>query len=188
MAEALVNGRVLIDGRFVDGRAVIIDAGRISAIVDDVIFPSGIRTSSTSKADLLVPGFIDTQVNGGGDRLFNDDPSVETIAAIGAAHRRFGTTGFLPTLISDDRGEDRGSDRCRPARRSPPACPACSASTSRARSSTRAQKGIHDARKLRAIDAQEIESAHRPIGGTTVVTLAPERCQPKPFARWPRPE
>ncbi len=42
------------------------------------------------------------QVNGGGDRLFNDDPSVETIAAIGAAHRRFGTTGFLPTLISDD--------------------------------------------------------------------------------------
>ena len=34
--------------------------------------------------------------------LFNDAPTVGTIARIGAAHRRFGTTGFLPTLISDD--------------------------------------------------------------------------------------
>ena len=50
----------------------------------------------------LVPGFIDVQVNGGGGRLFNDDPSVGHDRRIGAAHRRFGTTGFLPTLISDD--------------------------------------------------------------------------------------
>jgi N-acetylglucosamine-6-phosphate deacetylase len=41
-------------------------------------------------------------VNGGGGVLFNDAPSVESIRAIGAAHRRYGTTSFLPTLISDD--------------------------------------------------------------------------------------
>ena len=97
MAQALVNGRVLIDGQFVTGRAVVIDGGRIASITDD---------SDAEAFDLegkaLVPGFIDVQVNGGGDRLFNDDASIETIAAIGAAHRRFGTTGFLPTLISDD--------------------------------------------------------------------------------------
>ena len=52
--------------------------------------------------DFLLPGFIDCQVNGGGGVLFNDAPTVETIRRIGAAHRRFGTTGFLPTLISDD--------------------------------------------------------------------------------------
>ena len=51
---------------------------------------------------LLAPGFIDAQVNGGGGILFNDSPDAESIRAIGAAHRRFGTTGFLPTLISDD--------------------------------------------------------------------------------------
>jgi len=45
---------------------------------------------------LLLPGFIDSQVNGGGGVLFNDAPSVESIRAIGRAHRRFGTTGFCP--------------------------------------------------------------------------------------------
>jgi N-acetylglucosamine-6-phosphate deacetylase len=49
----------------------------------------------------LLPGFIDTQVNGGGGVLFNDEPTVAGIAAIGAAHARYGTTAFLPTLISD---------------------------------------------------------------------------------------
>ena len=50
----------------------------------------------------LVPGFIDTQVNGGGGVLFNDAPTVDTIQAIAEAHRLHGTTGLLPTLISDD--------------------------------------------------------------------------------------
>jgi N-acetylglucosamine-6-phosphate deacetylase len=49
----------------------------------------------------LAPGFIDLQVNGGGDVLFNDAPTPETIHRIAAAHRRFGTTALLPTLISD---------------------------------------------------------------------------------------
>lgn len=50
----------------------------------------------------LLPGFIDTQVNGGGGVLLNDEPTVAGIGAIAAAHRSFGTTGILPTLISDD--------------------------------------------------------------------------------------
>ena len=41
------------------------------------------------------------QVNGGGDVLFNEAPTAETIRTIVAAHRRFGTTSLLPTLISD---------------------------------------------------------------------------------------
>src|SRR6516225_3377826 len=49
----------------------------------------------------LAPGFIDCQVNGGGDILFNDAPTVEAIAAILRAHRQFGTTSLLPTLITD---------------------------------------------------------------------------------------
>ena len=44
----------------------------------------------------------DTQVNGGAGVLFNAEPTVDAIREIGRAHRQFGTTGFLPTLISDD--------------------------------------------------------------------------------------
>ena len=82
---------------------------------------------------LLLPGFVDTQVNGGGGVLFNAEPSVDAIRAIGHAHRRFGTTGFLPTLISDDLAHRRarGWKPCAP--RSTPGCPACSAFTSRVR-------------------------------------------------------
>ena len=50
---------------------------------------------------LLVPGFVDLQVNGGGGVLLNSDPSPETVAAMAAAHVRLGTTALLPTVISD---------------------------------------------------------------------------------------
>ena len=65
----------------------------------------------------LAPGFIDVQVNGGGDVLFNDTPTAEGIDAIAAAHRRFGTTGLLPTLISDTHDEDARRHRCGAERR-----------------------------------------------------------------------
>ena len=49
----------------------------------------------------VVPGYLDLQVNGGGDVLFNTTPTATGIAAIAAAHRRFGTVGILATLITD---------------------------------------------------------------------------------------
>jgi N-acetylglucosamine-6-phosphate deacetylase len=99
---ALVNGRILSGERIVSGQTVLISAGRI----EDVVLTDDRRCRDAVNVDLqgqiLLPGFIDVQVNGGGGVLFNDDPSLESIRAIGSAHRRFGTTGFLPTLISDD--------------------------------------------------------------------------------------
>ena len=100
--QALTNGLVLRDSGFAEGLAVLVDGPRIAAVVPE----DDPRVAQAEEHDLggqlLLPGFIDTQVNGGGGRLFNDSPTVETIRAIGAAHRPFGTTGFLPTLISDD--------------------------------------------------------------------------------------
>ena len=40
-------------------------------------------------------------VNGGGGALLNDNPSVDTVRTIATAHRRFGTVGMLPTVITD---------------------------------------------------------------------------------------
>jgi len=99
MALALVNGRVLLPAGLRDDVCVLIDGGRIRAISSE---PSADAERVDLGGRILLPGFIDTQVNGGGGVLFNDSPTVEAIAAIGAAHRRYGTTGFLPTLISDD--------------------------------------------------------------------------------------
>ena len=99
---ALANARVLADDGFVDDRVVLVDGARIVALTT----ARDPRCAGATRRDLggasLLPGFIDCQVNGGGGVLFNDDPSVDSIRRIGAAHRRFGTTGFLPTLISDD--------------------------------------------------------------------------------------
>jgi N-acetylglucosamine-6-phosphate deacetylase len=173
MAEALVNGRVLVGDGFVTGRAVVIDSGRIDSIIDEDDLPR-----DAAKVDLqgrtLVPGFIDTQVNGGGDRLFNDDPSVETIAAIGAAHRRFGTTGFLPTLISDDAAKiEAAMEAARSAIEQ--GIPGVLGVHIEGPFLNVEKKGIHDAAKLRPISDPEIALLSRPTGGRTVVTLAPEK-------------
>jgi N-acetylglucosamine-6-phosphate deacetylase len=49
----------------------------------------------------LTPGFLDLQVNGGGDALLNNDQTPEALRTMAAAHRRFGTVGILPTVITD---------------------------------------------------------------------------------------
>jgi N-acetylglucosamine-6-phosphate deacetylase len=95
-AERVFDGASLLGPRRIEiagGRIVaVLEAGRSMETEASLDLPSGVT---------LAPGFIDLQVNGGGDALLNDDPSVETVARIAAAHRRFGTTGLLPTLITD---------------------------------------------------------------------------------------
>src|SRR2546430_12267083 len=80
---------------------VIIEAGTITALIPRRDLPRGLPVQELPDGAWLTPGFIDVQVNGGGDVLFNATPTVDGIAAIVAAHRRFGTTALLPTLISD---------------------------------------------------------------------------------------
>lgn len=81
--------------------AVVIDDGRVAAIVPRAELPAAVPVHAAPSGAWLAPGFIDLQVNGGGDVLFNDAPTPATIARMLAAHRRFGTTSLLPTLISD---------------------------------------------------------------------------------------
>ena len=175
--EALVNAHVLADEGFVDERAVLVDAGRIAAIVPR----SDPRVARATQRDLggasLLPGFVDCQVNGGGGVLFNDNPSVETIRRIGAAHRRFGTTAFLPTLISEDLdviGAAIEAVRAALEARVPGLAgvhiegPFISA----------ARKGTHDAARIRDLDARGVEVLASLGVGRTLVTLAPEMTTP----------
>lgn len=129
----------------------------------------------------LLPGFIDTQVNGGGGVLFNDAPTAQGIAAIGAAHARFGTTGFLPTLISD-RPEviAKALDAVDGAMAA--GVPGVLGIHIEGPFINAARKGIHLEERLRPLDRAMIEVLVRPRRGVVMVTLAPELTDPADLA------
>lgn len=177
MAQVLVNGRVLTDDGFAEGHAVLIEGERIVALTT----PGDPRCRAARHHDLqgamLLPGFLDTQVNGGGGRLFNDAPSVESIRAIGDAHRRFGTTGFLPTLISDDLSViARAIAAVREAIAAK--VPGVIGVHIEGPFINAERKGAHDAAKMRDLDDRGV-ALLRSLGvGRTLVTLAPEMTTP----------
>ena len=178
MTVALVNGRVLGDDGLLEGRCVLVENGRIL----DVVTESDPRCRAARARDLggqlLLPGFIDSQVNGGGGFLFNDAPSVETIGAIGRAHRRFGTTGFLPTLISADLDVvARAISAVQGAIRA--GVPGVLGIHIEGPFLNVARKGVHDPAKLRELDTSAVGLLTSLRGGKTLVTLAPEMTTPE---------
>jgi len=170
---ALVNGRILAGERIVSGQTVLLAQGRIEAVVpaaDPRCRDAGIVDL---EGQLLLPGFIDVQVNGGGGVLFNDDPSLESIRAIGAAHRQFGTTGFLPTLISDDL--DTIGQAIAAVQASLDArLPGVLGIHIEGPFLNWARRGVHDPKHLRRLDNGVISLLCSLRDGRTVLTLAPE--------------
>lgn len=129
----------------------------------------------------LMPGFIDTQVNGGGGVLFNDDITVEAIATIGAAHRSYGTTGFLPTLISDElaavsRALDAVDDAIEGG------VPGVLGIHLEGPFLNARRKGVHEDAHFRRLDSTTIELLTRPRRGVVMVTIAPELSEPGQIA------
>ncbi|AGH48204.1 N-acetylglucosamine-6-phosphate deacetylase [Sphingomonas sp. MM-1] len=176
MTVALVNGRILIDSAFVGGQAVLIEAGRIAAIAAEGDVPADMERHDLA-GQRLAPGYIDLQVNGGGGVLFNDMPTVEGIAAIGAAHRRYGTTGFLPTLISDDLSVVRAGVAAVEAAIAA-GVPGVLGIHIEGPFLNVARKGIHNPAKIRALDEDGIAAVTGLRHGRTLVTLAPEKTTP----------
>src|SRR4051812_12456649 len=103
--SAISAERVFDGDRWHDHAMVVIHQGLIECIepTDSAIFD--MPTEAMPPDTLLAPGFIDLQVNGGGGILLNDDPTPQAMRTIARAHRRYGTTGCLPTLISDHRAK-----------------------------------------------------------------------------------
>ncbi|MEJ2459836.1 MAG: N-acetylglucosamine-6-phosphate deacetylase [Novosphingobium sp.] len=175
---ALTGARIVLADRVAEGQALILDGPpdnrRILGLAEAA--PVGCNVQDLGGGWLL-PGFIDTQVNGGGDVLFNDKPDIEGIRSIAKAHRRFGTTGLLPTLISDH----------------PPVIEAAIAAGEEALAANvpgflgihiegphlnPVKKGIHDALRFSAVDDTVVARLVTPTRGRRVVTLAPELAPP----------
>ncbi len=112
------------------------------------------------------------QVNGGGDVLFNDQPSAQAARSIAAAHRRRGTTGLLPTLISDS------AEKMRLALQAVNAAvgsePGILGLHLEGPYLSPEKPGVHDRRQLRQPSPDELAMLTAPRNGVLLVTLAPE--------------
>lgn len=106
---SIADGHAILADRVFDGQrwhteaAVLIREGRVVGIGTSGEVPSDWPQTRLPADAFLAPGFIDLQVNGGGGVLLNDQPTADGMRAIAQAHRRFGTTACLPTLITDTR-------------------------------------------------------------------------------------
>ena len=169
-----VVAQTLFDGvRVHHDRAVVVDGTSIAAVLPHSEVPAGIPVHTLPEGAWLAPGFIDCQVNGGGDVLFNDAPTAQTIERIAAAHLRFGTTALLPTLITDTPARMRaalGAVREATARNAgvlgihlegPFLSPE--------------RPGVHDAALFRTPTDEDAAALIEGRAGTMLVTLAPER-------------
>jgi N-acetylglucosamine-6-phosphate deacetylase len=168
---ALSPSRVLTAAGFEKERCLLVEDGRIAGLLPLASCPAA--TEAEVLEGDLVPGFIDLQVNGGGGVLFNDEPTIEGIETIGRAHRRFGTTGFLATLISDELEIIEKAMRAVEGalRKGVPGILGIHIEGPFINSEMR---GIHDQRKIRRIDEAAVELLSSLEAGVTLVTLAPE--------------
>jgi N-acetylglucosamine-6-phosphate deacetylase len=174
--QALFGAHIVLPEMVVVGQALLIDGDRIVGLVARDAVPEDCVVHALDGGWLL-PGFIDTQVNGGGDTLFNDRPDVAGIRAIAAAHRRYGTTGMLPTLISDfpdivdaaiAAGETALAERV----------PGVLGVHIEGPHLNTAKKGIHDHGRFTTIDESVLARLTVPSAGRRIVTLAPELAPP----------
>ncbi len=96
-----MSGARIFDGETMHlGKAVVVDGPRVGNVISESELPSGIDLRRLH-GGILAPGYIDVQVNGGGGVLLNADPNMHTVMYLSKAHRMHGTTGLLPTVISD---------------------------------------------------------------------------------------
>ncbi|NTX03097.1 MULTISPECIES: N-acetylglucosamine-6-phosphate deacetylase [Myxococcus] len=182
MRQVLLGARVFTGEHILDGHAVVLEAERIVAVVPRHEAPVGVTARTLPSESLLVPGFIDLQVNGAGGVLFNESPTVDAALAIATTMRRTGTTGLLPTFITD--APDLTAR----------ACEAASEAMARPGGGvlgihlegpfiSPGRAGVHAPRYIRQPEASDLESltalAERlsRAGGRLLMTLAPERVE-----------
>lgn len=122
---------------------------------------------------LLCPGFIDIQVNGGGGVLFNQLPDVRALRTISKAHLGFGTTGMLPTVITDSlEVMQRAADAV--AELMPESLHTVLGIHFEGPHLSVARRGIHPAEQIRPLSDKEMQLMCRKDIGKVMVTVAPE--------------
>ncbi|MDM7859094.1 N-acetylglucosamine-6-phosphate deacetylase [Alteromonas sp. ASW11-36] len=169
----MINCRkVLSPQGWLENQTICIDKGIITTIKPQTSDASGSKT-----VELLAPGFIDIQVNGGGGFLLNQQTDANAVEQIFYAHQRFGTTAMLPTLITDSEAKmQEATCAIAIARKSLPN--AIVGVHFEGPWLSRARKGVHPERYIRAPKESELAMLRATGLGQVLVTLAPENVAP----------
>jgi N-acetylglucosamine-6-phosphate deacetylase len=177
MTTTLAGATVFDGDTFIQNGVVVIDGDRISSVESNDKARHG-NKSQNLKGGYLVPGFIDIQVNGGGGALLNEHPTLATVMKIAESHRKFGTVGMLPTVITD----------------APDIISAAREAVSQAINESvpgvlgihiegpfldKVRKGAHDPRFIRGMTARDIKELISTDIATTMLTVAPNRVSTK---------
>jgi N-acetylglucosamine-6-phosphate deacetylase len=158
--------------------AVVIEGSLVVGVTPQSELPPDIEVRKFSSEVWLAPGFIDLQVNGGGDVLFNNSPTTEAIVAIAAAHRKYGTTALLPTFITDT--PQKMAAALVAADSLVAVEPAVLGIHLEGPFLSPEMAGVHDAKLMRQPGPDDLRMLCGQRKGELLVTLAPERV-PKSF-------
>jgi N-acetylglucosamine-6-phosphate deacetylase len=172
MHQFYTNGRIFNGDIIESGKGVEVKGGKVVAILPEEERPEQAQIIDL-KGALLAPGFVDVQVNGGGGVLFNDTPTPDGIRAIVAAHRQYGTTSLIPTLISDAWDVmERAADGVRQGMKE--GIPGLRGVHFEGPYLSLERKGIHQEFVLRSVDEGALALLTSGDMGVVMTTLAPE--------------
>ncbi|MBP3194241.1 MAG: N-acetylglucosamine-6-phosphate deacetylase [Cardiobacteriaceae bacterium] len=87
-------------GKIEYGKCVEIKENRLTTLIDEKEISPDFSVIDLPDV-ILSPGFIDTQINGGGGILANTANNSDEIAEILQAQKKFGTAVIFPTFITD---------------------------------------------------------------------------------------
>jgi N-acetylglucosamine-6-phosphate deacetylase len=167
----VLYGARLFDGeRLHDDYALVVEGESIQALTRLEDRPRGGEQVDLD-GGVLSPGFVDWQINGGGGVLFNAQPTVEAIAAIAAAHRRAGVTGFLPTVVTD--APRVLAEALAAAREAQSRVPGALGVHVEGPFIDPRRKGVHPAEFIRPMQEKDADALIGARAGVMVVTLAP---------------
>ena len=182
MTYAIVGKQIFDGNRLLPNHAIVVSGKTIAEVIPQEQLSKQIPVDYELTEGILIPGLIDLQLNGGGGVLFNDTPTVEGIREIGNTHRRFGTTGFLPTLISTDLNSMvQAIGAVDEALRA--AVPGVLGIHLEGPFLSPHRAGIHNASKFCVIDNKGLELITSLKNGVTLLTLAPEKTSPETIRR-----
>ncbi|SHI09679.1 N-acetylglucosamine-6-phosphate deacetylase [Ferrimonas marina] len=177
MSQSYVVPRLFDGEQFLSDAWLTVSAGQVVGLGQGKAPVDSQRLEGT-----LVPGFIDVQVNGGGGVLFNAQPSVDALKTLIDAHRRFGSTGLMATLITDDLATlQRAADAIAQARSEQ--LPGLLGVHFEGPHLSVAKKGVHSAEHIRPLSEAEMAQFLRQDLGKVMVTLAPENVSREQIAR-----
>ncbi len=174
MKTIILAEKVLMNGAWQHNQVLSIEKGVIADIAPLSYFKKDATATINERIrGAVIPGYIDTQVNGGGGAMFNHAPTLGSINVMAKAHLKYGTTTLFPTLITDDidtieQAADAVSEAIAQAH------PSVEGVHFEGPHLSVEKKGVHLPRYIRALSDRELATYTRRDIGQVLITVAPE--------------